>query len=89
MSEWNFLTNYGHAVIFLSRHPDARLRDLAEAVGITERAAQRIVSELVDAGYLVRERVGRRNNYKVVPGTNLRHPLERDHEVGELVKALD
>jgi DNA-binding Lrp family transcriptional regulator len=88
MSDWNFLTNYGHVVVYLSGNPDARIRDLAEAIGITERAAQRIVSDLVDDGYLIRTRTGRRNSYEINPTAPLRHPLERDHEVGELVKAL-
>lgn len=89
MADWNFLTNYGHVIVLLNRHPDTRIRDMAQAIGITERAAQRIVSDLVEAGYLVKEKVGRRNRYKVVQGESLRHPLERDHEVGELVRALD
>ena len=87
MSDWNFLTNYGHVVVYLSSNPDARIRDLAEAIGITERAAQRIVSDLVDAGYLTRTKTGRRNSYEINPEAPLRHPLERDHEVGELVRA--
>jgi DNA-binding Lrp family transcriptional regulator len=88
VSEWNFLTNYGHVVVYLSTNPDARIRDLADAIGITERAAQRIVSDLVDAGYLTRTKTGRRNSYEINPEAPLRHPLERDHEVGELVRAL-
>lgn len=88
VSEWTFLTNHGHVAVFLARQPDARIRDLAEAVGITERAAQRIVSELVDAGYLRRKRVGRRNTYQLVKGKPLRHPVEREHKFGELLEAL-
>jgi len=88
MSHWNFLTNYGHVVVYLSTNPDARIRDLAEAIGITERSAQRIVSDLVEAGYLTRTKTGRRNRYEINPEAPLRHSLERDHEVGELVRAL-
>jgi predicted transcriptional regulator of viral defense system len=68
--------------------PGARLRDVADVVGITERAAQRIVAELEEAGYLTRTRDGRRNRYEVHPNVPLRHPLERDHAVGEILDVL-
>ena len=58
-SSWTFLTNHAHVLLLLDKDPDLRLRDLAAAVGITERAAQRIVSELIEGGYLTRQRVGR------------------------------
>ena len=63
-----------------------RIRDVAECVGITERAAHRIVCELEEAGYLSRQRLGRRNFYEVHPDIPLRHALEREHDVGELLK---
>lgn len=88
MPDWTFLTNHGHILILLSKNPDARIRDIAEATGITERSAQRIVRELIEAGYLDREREGRRNNYSVNPGLPMRHPLERDHAVGDLLDAI-
>lgn len=88
MAEWTFLTNHGHAIVMLARDPEARIRDLAQGIGITERAAQRIVSDLVAAGYLTRERVGRRNKYSIDPSVPLRHPLEQDHGVGDLLKAV-
>ncbi len=88
MPEWTFLTNHAHVLICIDRDPGARLRDVAEAVGITERAAQRIVAELADAGYLEREREGRRNRYRVHPELPLRHPLERDHAVGDILRVL-
>ncbi|MFC7572469.1 helix-turn-helix transcriptional regulator [Klenkia terrae] len=65
-----------------------RLRDIAEAVGITERATQRIVTELAEAGYLRREKEGRRNVYRLDPDLPLRHPLERDHAIGEILRVL-
>jgi DNA-binding transcriptional regulator PaaX len=65
-----------------------RLRDVAEVVGITERAAQRIVADLVHAGYLEREREGRRNRYRINPDVPLRHPMDRDHAVGEILDVL-
>lgn len=87
-SRWGFLTNHAHVLICVSKDPGIRLRDVAAAVGITERAAHRIVSELVDAGYLLREREGRRNRYEVVSGRSLRHPLVEDRDVGELLGVL-
>lgn len=88
MSNWTLLTNHGHVMVVLARDPDARLRDLAEQIGITERAAQRIVNDLVDEGYLLRERVGRRNRYRLNRSAPMRHPIERDHSVGELLSSL-
>ena len=84
-STWTFLTNHAHVLLCLVGNPELRLRDLAERVGITERATQRIVAELADGGYLDRTRVGRRNVYTVHLGLPLRHPLERAHTVGELL----
>jgi len=85
---WDFLTNHAHVLVCVARDPGARLRDIASAVGITERAAHRIVSELVDEGYLVRERRGRRNHYEVKARLPLPHPLAEEREVGELLKLL-
>ena len=65
-----------------------RLRDLAAEVGITERAAQRIVNDLVDDGYLRKEKVGRRNRYRLNRNAPMRHPIERDHSVGEMLVSL-
>ncbi len=88
MTEWTFLTNHTHVLVCISENPDLRIRDMAELVGITERATQRIVAELVAAGYLEKSREGRRNRYRVVTGQPLRHPLERSHSVGELLRAV-
>ena len=88
MTEWTFLTNHGHVMVILARDPEARIRDIAQGIGITERAAQRIVGDLVDAGYLTRERVGRRNRYAIDPTVPLRHPLESEHGIGDLLKAV-
>lgn len=79
------LTNHGHALVYLSRNPDARVRDIAEAVGITERATQTILADLIDAGYVTATRVGRRNTYRVHADRALRHPAEAEHSVGELL----
>jgi predicted transcriptional regulator len=87
-SEWTFLTNHAHVLLCISKDPLIRQRDIAQLVGITERAAQKIVSELEEAGYVVRERVGRRNRYVVNRDVALRHPLEAHHEIGELLSLL-
>jgi len=88
MATWTLLTNHGHVMVYLARHPDARLRDRAVEVGITERAAQRIVNELVEEGYLLKKKSGRRNHYRLNRNAPMRHPIERDHSVGELLSSL-
>lgn len=85
---WTFLTNHGHVMICIVRDPDARLRDIAEEVGITDRAVQTIIGDLVDAGYLDKRRRGRRNHYLVNTELPLRHPLEAGYRVGELLDVI-
>jgi predicted transcriptional regulator len=85
---WDFLTNHAHVLVCVARDPGIRLRDIATAVGITERAAHRILSELVDEGYVLREREGRRNHYQVRTKLPLPHPLAEEREVGDLLEAL-
>ena len=87
-SGWDFLTNHAHVLLCVAEDPGIRLRDIAAAVGITERGAHKVLSELVDEGYVLRERHGRRNRYKVKPELPLRHPLVQDREVGDLLKVL-
>ncbi len=82
---WTFLTNHSHVLLCIAADPDIRGRDIAERVGITERSAQSIIADLVDAGYLTREKIGRRNRYEVHAAQPLRHPVERDHQVAELL----
>ncbi len=84
-TRWTFLTNHAHVLIALTRDPSARVRDLAVAVGITERAVMQILSDL-EAGLVIeRVRQGRRNTYRVDPNVKLRHPMEAHHNVGELL----
>jgi DNA-binding transcriptional ArsR family regulator len=83
---WTFLTNHAHVLLCFARDPEMRLRDVAVEVGVTERAAQRIVTELVEAGYLERSREGRRNRYRLHPEQPLRHPLDQEHVVGEILR---
>lgn len=85
---WTFLTNHAHVLVCLADQPDIRGRDIADLVGITERAAQAIIADLVKDGYVTRTRVGRRNRYDVNPDAPLRHPLEHDHTIGELLITL-
>ncbi|MDH4177743.1 MAG: winged helix-turn-helix domain-containing protein [Thermoleophilia bacterium] len=88
MSRWTFLSHHGHVLLCIARNPDVRLREVADAVGITERAVQMIVNDLVAAGYVHRLRVGRRNHYEVMLDAKLRHPLQKDVDVGSLVGLL-
>lgn len=83
--QWTFLTNHARVLIALARDPGSRLRDVADAIDITERAVQLIVADLEAAGYLTRTRVGRRNRYTIDPSVALRHPAEADHPVGDLL----
>jgi DNA-binding MarR family transcriptional regulator len=85
---WDFLTNHAHVLLCVAHDPGIRLRDIAGAVGITERAAHKILSDLVDEGYVTRERNGRRNHYEVKPDLPLRHPLVQEREVGDLLAVL-
>ncbi len=85
---WTFLSNHGHVLVAIALDPQARLRDLAERVGITERAAQQIVGELVSQGIVLRAKDGRRNHYAITPDAHLRHPLEASVTVGEFVGLL-
>ena len=87
-SRWDFLTNHAHVLTCVAGDPGIRLREIAAAVGITERAAHRILSELVDEGYVLRERDGRRNRYQVLPERPLRHPLVQELAVGDLLRVL-
>ncbi len=85
---WTFLSNHGHVLICIAEDPDIRGKDIAAKVGITERATQSIVADLVTAGYLGRDRVGRRNQYTIHAELPLRHPVEHEHSIGELLVAL-
>ena len=88
MPTWTFLSNHALALLCVVRTPGMRLRDIAAEVGITERAAHRIMSDLVEGGYLTRHRVGRRNFYEVHPHVPLRHELVSDRTLGDLLSGL-
>ena len=85
---WTFLTNHSQVLLRLAEDPYVRLRDVAESVGITERAAQRILADLVTAGYVERTRVGRRNEYAVNREQAMRHALQLGHDIGSLLDVL-
>jgi DNA-binding MarR family transcriptional regulator len=85
---WTFLTNHAQVLLCVAATPDIRMRDVAEHVGITERATQRILAELVEAGYVKVERVGRRNRYTVDRDHAMRHSAQLGHEIGALLEAL-
>ncbi len=84
-SHWNFFSNYAHILVCLAEDPHARLRDIAQRVGITERSASRLVAELDRAGILSRVKDGRRNMYVIDTGQHLRHALEEHCTVGEML----
>ena len=87
-ARWTFLTNHAHVLLAIARDPHVRLRDVGLTVGITERAAQKIVADLVTAGYLTKARSGRRNNYTVATGRPFRHPLTAGHDLDKLLDLL-
>ena len=88
MGDWSFLTNHARAILFIAAQPDARLRDIADALGVTERNAYGIVVDLADAGYVVKEREGRRNRYHVQDHLPLRDRIGRERTIGELLDLL-
>lgn len=86
--EWTFLTNHGHVLVCVAKNPDVRVSEIADLVGIGERAAHRILGDLVRDGYVNRKKSGRRNVYSVNFNRPLRHPLESDHSIGELFRTV-
>jgi len=85
---WTLLTAHGRALVAIAQDPDARMRDLAEIVGVTERTVQAIVADLEAAGYVAHTRVGRRNSYTVHLDRPFRHPAQDGHQIGPLLDAL-
>lgn len=85
---WTFFTNHAHVLLCLRQDPDARMRDLAERIGITERAVQKILHHLEEEGLVDRHREGRRNTYELHLDTPLPHPLESHRDVGSLIDMM-
>lgn len=88
MKSWTFLTNHAHVLLCIAADPKVLLKDVAQAVGITERATQRIVADLVGEGYLTILKQGRRNSYRVNPKLHFRHPIERRNQINKLLALL-
>ncbi len=86
--DWTILSNYGHVLVCLAENPGVRLRDIADRVGITERTAQRLITQLDEAGILTRVKLGRRNSYYIDTSAHLRHPIEEHCTVGDLLKLV-
>ncbi len=85
---WTFVTSHTQVLLCIAQDPEVRLRDVASQVGITERAAQRIVADLVESGYVGRSRIGRRNRYTINPSAEMRHQLQHGLEIGGLLGLL-
>ena len=88
-SRWTFLTNHLYVLACLARDPALRIRDIADLIGITERATVQILGQLEASGYLTKTRVGRRNHYTVHRELPLRHPLDNGRQVGELLRVIE
>lgn len=87
-ADWNFFSNHAHVLVCLAGNPQARLRDIAAWVGITERTALRLITELNEAGVINRTKEGRRNRYHIDTSVHLRHPVEAHCTVDDLLKAI-
>ena len=85
---WTFITSHGAMLVEVAREPDATVRELAERAGVTERQAHRILHDLTTEGYVVRERVGRRNHYRVNDDAPMRHPSLSQHKIGQMLQIL-
>ena len=83
---WTFLSNHGHVLVHLHRNPESRVKEIAEAVGITERRAQSILADLEESGYVTIARAGRRNSYTVNSRLKFRHPAESAKPISALLK---
>jgi predicted transcriptional regulator len=86
---WTFLSNHGHILVFINGNPDAKVREIAHEVGVTERSALGILADLEDAGYISVKKIGRRNTYKVNPKLKFRHPIESDKPISALLRIFD
>lgn len=86
--QWTFLTNHGRVLVYIAKYPQSTEQEIAQDAGLSIRAVQQIVTHLVEGGYIIRDREGRRNRYTVHPEMPMRHRLERDHAVGDILFAL-
>jgi DNA-binding transcriptional ArsR family regulator len=88
MPDWGFLTNHARALLYIAHHPDARLRDLAASLDVTERTAYGVVADLTEAGYVIKERHGRRNRYQIQDHLPMRDSISRERTIGEMLDVL-
>jgi DNA-binding transcriptional ArsR family regulator len=88
MGSWSFLTNHARALLCIAHDPGVRVRDLAAMVGVTERSAHAMVTDLVDAGYVVKDKDGRRNRYRIQEHLPLRDPITQERTIGEVLDLL-
>jgi DNA-binding MarR family transcriptional regulator len=86
--DWTFLTNHGRVLIYLTKQPQTTTREIAQEVGVTERAIQKVIYDLEADGYIIRHRKGRSNSYTLHPELPMRHRMEREYSVGNLLAAL-
>jgi DNA-binding IscR family transcriptional regulator len=86
---WTFFSNHAHVLVAIARDPEARVRDLAQLVGITERAVLQILADLEASGTISRRRIGRRTTYEIDRSVALRHPLEHHRTVGDIIAIVD
>ncbi len=86
--QWTFLTNHGRVLAYVARYPSATTREIARKIGVTERAIQKVILDLVTGGYVVRSREGRGNRYMVHPELPMRHAMEKERAVGDVLRAL-
>ena len=88
-AQWTIFSNHAHVLVCIVRNPEERVREIARKVGITERAVQRIIGELEEAGVIMRERLGRRNRYSLSLDRPLRHPLEANTTIAEVIRVIE
>jgi hypothetical protein len=88
MGRWSFLTNHARALLCIAHDPGVRLRDIATMVGVTERSAHDMVTDLVDTGYVVKDKEGRRNWYRIQEHVPLRDPISQEPTIGEMLDLL-
>ena len=87
--QWTIFSNHAHVLVCIARNPEERVREIARKVGITERAVQRIIGDLEEAGVIVRERLGRTNRYSLSLDRPLRHPLEATTTIAEVIRVIE
>lgn len=85
---WTFLSNHGHVMVCVAQDPEMRTRDISDRVGITERATQAIIADLVEGGYVKRTKIGRRNHYEILANLPLRHSVEQPNKLGDLLNLV-